>query len=192
MRGQRWREIRGTALLLALAGLGLGACETYGERYSSTFEEALDPADRRQMIETAQTALENNKSGESANWSNPDTDHLGTVMPVRTFDADSGAPCREYQQTVTVEGKTGVAHETACREPDGTWKIRSSPNPAGVAVTWKPPGYRAADYDYGYPYYGHGYLYGGYPYPYYGHRYPYYGHHTPYSVHLGYRHYFGY
>jgi surface antigen len=179
-----------------LAGLALSACQSYLERYSSTFEAALDPADREQMVHTAQAALENNKSGEAANWSNPDSGHLGTVMPVRTFDADSGTPCREYQQTVTVEDKTGVAHETACRQPDGTWKIRGSPDPAGINVYWEPPGYDPPDYDYppyryDYPYWGSRYPYWGRRYPYYGRRTPYFSAGYPYYLHLGYGHTFG-
>ena len=45
------------------------------------------------------------------------------MTPTRTFQTASGQPCREYQQTVTIGGKTEEAYGTACRQPDGTWKI---------------------------------------------------------------------
>jgi surface antigen len=48
------------------------------------------------------------------------------VTPTRTYQQSSGEYCREYQQTVTVGGKTQEAYGTACRQPDGTWKIVSS------------------------------------------------------------------
>jgi surface antigen len=153
--------------LLLLSGLFLAACAGY----RSYFVEPLDEADRQAMVRAAQKALEENRNGESTSWSNPETGHLGTVMPVRTFDADSGRPCREYQQTATVEGKTGMAYQTACREPDATWRIAGSANAAGVNQYWEPPG--AA-----YPYYDYPYHYDPYHYSYYGH--------------LGYGHRYGY
>lgn len=159
--------------LLLLSGLLLAACAGY----RAYFSEPLDEADRQAMVRAAQNALEENRNGESASWSNPETGHLGTIMPVRTYDSDSGRPCREYQQTATVAGKTGMAYQTACREQDGSWKIVGSANPAGVNDYWEPPGYAYPSYDY--PYYPYPY----YPYPYYG--YPYYGH-------LGYGHRYGF
>ncbi len=34
--------------------------------------------------------------------------------------------CREYQRTVNVGGRTQQSYGTACRQPDGAWKIVSS------------------------------------------------------------------
>ncbi len=33
----------------------------------------------------------------------------------------NGAPCREYTETVYIDGKPQAARGTACRNPDGTW-----------------------------------------------------------------------
>ena len=38
----------------------------------------------------------------------------------------SGAYCREFQSEVVVGGEKQNAHGTACREPDGSWRIVSS------------------------------------------------------------------
>ena len=46
-------------------------------------------------------------------------------MPVRTVQQADGTYCREFQQTVTVGGRTEEAYGTACRQPDGSWKIVS-------------------------------------------------------------------
>ena len=45
-----------------------------------------------------------------------------TVTPLRTFQTD-GAYCREYQTAATVGGKVQHVYGTACRQPDGAWKI---------------------------------------------------------------------
>ena len=71
----------------------------------------------------AQHVLEHNRSGESTVWTNPDAGHEVSVMPTRTYQAESGQYCREYQTTVTVGGKTEQAYGTACRQPDGSWKL---------------------------------------------------------------------
>jgi surface antigen len=57
-----------------------------------------------------------------AAWTNPDSGHSGTVTPVRTYQS-GGTYCREYQQTVTIGGQQERSYGTACRQPDGSWKI---------------------------------------------------------------------
>ena len=32
--------------------------------------------------------------------------------------------CRDYQSTITVDGKDQVVHGTACRQPDGSWAAK--------------------------------------------------------------------
>jgi surface antigen len=45
-----------------------------------------------------------------------------TVTPLRTFQTD-GVYCREYQTAATIGGKVQHVYGTACRQPDGAWKI---------------------------------------------------------------------
>lgn len=97
------------AILGALAGSEVG--------------KSLDRADRMYAERTAQSALEKAPTGTTSTWSNPDSGHSGTVTPTRTYETAAGQYCREYQQTVTVDGRTQSAYGTACRQPDGTWKI---------------------------------------------------------------------
>jgi surface antigen len=42
------------------------------------------------------------------------------------YQAANGTYCREYQQEITVGGKEQQSYGTACRQPDGTWKILNS------------------------------------------------------------------
>ncbi len=83
----------------------------------------LDDRDKRLAAEAAQNALETAPSGRPVAWRNPDNDHSGTVTPVRTYQTSSGTYCREYQQIVTIDGKHEKAYGTACRQPDGTWRV---------------------------------------------------------------------
>ena len=48
---------------------------------------------------------------------------VGTVQTTRSGVSSSGRQCREYQQTVTVGGRTEQAYGTACLQPDGAWEI---------------------------------------------------------------------
>jgi surface antigen len=64
-------------------------------------------------------------SGQSVAWQNPDSGNAGTVMPTRTYQTASGQYCREYQQTISVGGERHQSYGTACRQPDGTWRIIS-------------------------------------------------------------------
>ena len=45
------------------------------------------------------------------------------VMPVRTSEPMNGMYCREYQAKATVGGKVSETYGTACRQPDGSWKL---------------------------------------------------------------------
>ena len=64
--------------------------------------------------------------GQTISWSNPDSGNHGSVTPTRTGrDVQTGAYCREYQTEVIVGGEAQVGYGTACRMPDGDWKISS-------------------------------------------------------------------
>ena len=104
-----------------LAATAIGALA--GAWMGSEVGKSLDRADRAAMQQTSQYALENVKTGHPSKWSNPDSGNSGTVTPTKTYQTAQGQYCREYQQTVTVGGKTEQAYGTACRQPDGSWKV---------------------------------------------------------------------
>ncbi len=87
--------------------------------------KSLDKADQAYAAQTTGQALEQNRVGQQSSWSNPDSGNTGSVTPTRTSYDDSGRPCREYQQTVTIGGKTQTAYGTACRDENGDWQIVS-------------------------------------------------------------------
>ncbi len=86
--------------------------------------KSMDRTDRLEM----QQALEGTRTGSSKSWRNPDTRTRYRVKPTKTFKRRSGQYCREYTTTATVAGKTQQMYGTACRKPDGTWKVVSSRN----------------------------------------------------------------
>jgi surface antigen len=107
---------------LIMTGLGT----LLGAYVGSEVGQSLDRADRLAAARTAQDTFEHAPTGRTQTWSNPDTGHSGTVTPTKTYQNAQGTYCREYQQTVTVGGKTQQAYGTACRQPDGSWKIVNS------------------------------------------------------------------
>lgn len=114
--GSQFGKGNGRVAMIA-AGTLLGAFAGH------EFGETMDRADMAYYDQTSQTALENNKSGMASNWSNPDSGHSGTITPTRTYQTAQGSYCREFTQTVKVGGKSQEAFGTACRQPDGSWKL---------------------------------------------------------------------
>lgn len=140
---------RGAIFALLAAGLLLGACTGMDRSFG------LTETDRQPMDEAVQRSLEADKLGQSRNWSNPESGHVGTVIPIRTFMNSAGRPCRDYQQTVTIGGETRLAYDTACRQPAGGWHSVNFGGPAGFN-SYHPP-YRATEYPYGHHYQGYPY-----------------------------------
>lgn len=91
-----------------------------GAFIGSQIGQSLDRADVGYAGDTTNYALRTNNT---STWQNPQSGNAGTVTPTRTFQADSGALCREFQQTITVGGRTERAYGTACRQRDGSWRI---------------------------------------------------------------------
>lgn len=104
-----------------LFAVGLGTLA--GALVGNEIGRSLDAADQAYAHQTVQVALETVPTGSSINWSNPDTGNAGTVTPTHTYQAPTGAYCREYQHTVYVGGRAENAYGTACRQPDGSWQV---------------------------------------------------------------------
>jgi surface antigen len=104
-----------------LVAVAVGALA--GAMFGGEVGKSLDKADRAEMQRSTNNALETGRSGESVAWNNPDSGNYGAVVPKPAYRAPSGEYCREYQQTVTVAGKSEEAYGKACRKPDGSWEI---------------------------------------------------------------------
>jgi surface antigen len=113
------------AAALGGSGTGIAAGTILGGLIGGVIGDRLDAADQRRAQEAATRALETAPSGRAVAWQNPDSGNAGTVMPTRTYQTSGGQYCREYQQTITISGERHQTYGTACRQPDGTWRIVS-------------------------------------------------------------------
>ena len=80
-----------SAILLLAVGLALAGCET--TETTAALPDTKPAGDSEVSNKAFQRAMENDWNGQQ---------------------------CREYQRTVTIDGKTETAYGTACRQPDGT------------------------------------------------------------------------
>jgi len=85
--------------------------------------DALDQRDQELAYQQQQRTLETYQTNQTSTWSNPDSGHSGSYTPTKTYQNSQGQNCREFQQTITVGGKTEQAYGTACRQSDGSWKV---------------------------------------------------------------------
>lgn len=104
-----------------LAAVAVGTLA--GAWMGSEVGKSLDRADRAYSQQTAQSSLENNPSGVTSTWRNPDTGHSGSFTPVNTYRTTDGVDCREFTSAVDVDGRTESIQGYACRQPDGSWRI---------------------------------------------------------------------
>jgi surface antigen len=81
---------------------------------------SLDDEDRRRAYAAQMQALEAGPSGAPVAWRNPDDGRYGNVVPGPAYQAN-GATCRQYTETIFIDGNPQIARNTACRNPDGTW-----------------------------------------------------------------------
>jgi surface antigen len=103
----------------AMTALGVVA----GGLLGSQVGRSLDQADLAYANRTTQTALDTGQPGQPLPWRNEQSGASGTVVPRNYYQTADGTYCREFQQTITVGGQTQQAYGTACKQPDGGWKI---------------------------------------------------------------------
>ncbi|MBL29024.1 MAG: hypothetical protein CMM50_15910 [Rhodospirillaceae bacterium] len=85
--------------------------------------DTLDDAAQR-AHENAQIAAAQARVGDTIRWN--ERGASGAVTVLRDGWSSTGRYCREFQQTVTIGGRTEQAFGTACQQPDGAWEIVST------------------------------------------------------------------
>lgn len=129
------KETGGTALGAVVGGLagaqfgkgkgrlvttGLGVL--VGALAGSEIGKSLDRADVAYMNQ-AQSRAYAAPIGQTISWNNPESGNHGTYTPLRDGRTNTGSYCREYQQTIYVDGRQETAKGQACQNSDGSWKI---------------------------------------------------------------------
>ena len=79
--------------------------------------KAMDDEDRRRAAEAQYYAFEN---GQRADWRNPNG-HYGYIEPQPVYYYHD-MRCREFSQTVIINGRPETMIGRACRGPDGVWR----------------------------------------------------------------------
>lgn len=103
----------GKTAAIVLGALGGAALGNYvGNRF--------DRLDRQRFG----SALESTRTGQTSTWSNPDTNNSYSVTPTRTYQQNQ-RPCRDFTMNAKVDGQPKTVTGTACRQPDGSWKVVS-------------------------------------------------------------------
>lgn len=114
--GSKVGDGRGQSVATAIGAMA-------GAWIGSQMGKELDERDRQQAEQVAQDSLENNSSGVSSTWNNPDSGNSGSITPTDTYQTAEGEDCRDFESTITVDGETEVAQGRACRQADGSWLI---------------------------------------------------------------------
>lgn len=102
-----------------LMAVGIGTLA--GAFLGGAIGKSMDDTDRLKM----QHALESNPVGQPAYWQNTNNNASYTVTPVKDVNIDGNQYCREYRTTAVIAGKKQQMYGTACRQPDGSWKVVS-------------------------------------------------------------------
>jgi len=76
--------------------------------------------------EAAQVRATTAAVGETIVWTLGSA--AGSVTTVREGTSTTGRQCREFQQTVTIGGKSEQAYGTACLQADGAWEVVATSN----------------------------------------------------------------
>ena len=104
-----------------LAAVAIGAVA--GAMLGGNIGRSLDAADRQYAIQ-AQTQAHAAPLGQQINWNNPQSGNYGSYTPMREGrDVNTGGYCREYQTVINVGGRQETAYGTACKQPNGDWKV---------------------------------------------------------------------
>jgi surface antigen len=101
--------------------LAIGAGAVAGALIGGAIGKSMDDTDRLKMSR----ALESQPVGQPTYWQNSQTGASYTVIPENNVTVSGNPYCREYHTIATVAGKKQQIYGTACRQPDGTWKVVS-------------------------------------------------------------------
>lgn len=91
-----------------------------GGLVGGTIGKGLDDADRRLALESEYRALEYTAAGQPVKWQGARAGHSGEVVAAQPYRVGS-QDCRQYSQTVSIDGRRQSARGTACRNADGSW-----------------------------------------------------------------------
>ena len=96
-----------------LVGVALGTF--LGGMLGSEIGSRMDARDKEMADNAANTALENLPDHQAKTWRNPNNNHSGKIVVTNT-DESQNQVCRDYIQTVIIDGKQQQVGGRACRD----------------------------------------------------------------------------
>lgn len=131
-----WGACAAALLVAGCGGIGGGtesgvvpaAVAPIGEVQGSRVGTQIGATLSRRQIRTAKDAeyqaLEYSRAGQKVTWQSRFSDTRGEISVGQGYQVNR-LDCREYTHTIFVGGRAQVARGTACRLPEGTWRIVS-------------------------------------------------------------------
>lgn len=104
-----------------LAGVAIGTM--LGSFVGGSIGKSMDDMDRQLAANCTYNALELQPDNRSVTWNNPNNNHNGAVIVTRTNEY-SHKVCRDFVQTVIIDGRQEQMVGRACRDirdPRGLW-----------------------------------------------------------------------
>lgn len=133
-RGDCNRELLGSVLGATLGGVagsqvGKGSGQLVGVAGGAIIGYLIGGSIGRSMDEIDQNCigqiLEHGEDGQDIVWNNPRNGAIYEVSPNQTYQQSNGEYCREYTAQSEINGQIQTTYGTACRQEDGTWKIKN-------------------------------------------------------------------
>ncbi len=83
---------------------------------------SLSDPDRKIALKAEYEALEYGRAGQPTEWRSRSGSVSGKIEVGATYRVNS-LDCREYTHSISIGGRLRVVKGTACRQPDGVWRI---------------------------------------------------------------------
>lgn len=100
-------------------GVAVGAIA--GGFLGNRIGRTMDQADKQRTVQV----IDQGQPNHTYSWTNPDSGYAYQVTPGPVVQHSHHRQCREFTQNVMIGGKEQQAYGTACRQPDGSWKIEN-------------------------------------------------------------------
>jgi surface antigen len=108
-----------------LVGVALGALA--GSQIGAAVGKSMDEKDRALAAQSARSSLEYQPDNRPVVWRNPNNNHSGSFVATRTQQVNTNKVCRDYVQTVIIDGEQTKVHGRACRDvrdAKGQWIVQ--------------------------------------------------------------------
>ncbi len=115
---------RGTGQLF---GVAIGALA--GSYLGGAIGHQLDEKDKALAQQNMQSTLESAPDYQEKTWKNPNNNHSGSIKVTRTQEIpQNNTVCRDYVNTVIIDGQQEKVHGRACRDirdTKGQWMVQN-------------------------------------------------------------------